>query len=201
MLSFFVVTAYVSYSVAYRGCPIGPPPEVDSTNPGPGEYCRGTDGNAGVAGVPIRQVRTEEYPKFELHRFMAAMAKDSALFVLMFIASFTLQLFTLITALIFRIITTRCLCVTVWAHRMRRAWRMCLSWRGQGVAVFGALAGRRSAWFFAYIRLSASPPQAEWTCLLAWGRHALHFRLRFPLAVSPSGLPCCVDTDNREVDC
>ena len=69
-----------------------PPPKVDSTTPGPREYRSGTDGNVDVAGVPVRRVRTRwRISQIRVAPVSAAMAKDMALFVLMFIASLTLH--------------------------------------------------------------------------------------------------------------
>ena len=63
--------------------------------------------------------RGAAYPGFGPRRSFAAMANERALFVRVFIASFTLQLLVLVTPLIISVITTRCLCVTGWAHWMR----------------------------------------------------------------------------------
>ena len=51
------------------------------------------------------------------------MANEGTLFVRMFIAFFTLQLLAPVTSLIFRVIATRYLCVTGWAHQMRLRYR------------------------------------------------------------------------------
>ena len=76
----------------------------------------------------MTRYRTED-TEFGPLRFPAATAKDRALFARVFIAQLPLRLFALITPLVFLVITTRCLCVAVWAHRMRLAWRTRLSWR------------------------------------------------------------------------
>ena len=51
MLSFLVVTAFVSYSLAYAECPIGTVLKKESANPGPGALRGGDDRKAGIADV------------------------------------------------------------------------------------------------------------------------------------------------------
>ena len=66
----------------------------------------------------LGRIRGLGYRRVYEERCASAKANDGALFVRVFIASFTLPLLAPSHILIFRVITTGCPCVAGWAHRM-----------------------------------------------------------------------------------